>query len=209
MPIFSRRGRDGRANEKLLLKLGRELEERCSTTAGTGHRFIHPDDAKHVLQREHIKDLIGSFSWYREDDRTYLWQNLYLIICILISMRWGEWEQFHTYFFRHEPGFKSPRYTDKQLPFTKKDFPPHVSPGFLESFLSHQYTFVPVFIIENSHFKYSTHHRLPILKVVPLQDVQGAQGVVEQVHIEKRFLYWANQSVNHSVCSPIRRQSTI
>jgi hypothetical protein len=207
MPIFSRFRREGRVDEGLLNELGRELEEKCSTTDGTNHLFIHPDDARDVLRRERVKDLLGSLSWYQEDDRTFLWQNMCLVICILISMRWGDWEQFHAYFFHPESGFKRPRYTDKNLPIPKVNSLGHVPASFSKRFLSHQYTFVPVFITENSHLKYSTDYRLPILKVVPLPDAEGAQGVVEQVHIERRFLYYVNQTFNHSVSPSILVQS--
>src|SRR5436853_6346558 len=100
------RKREGTINHELLLRLGRELEARCSKTEGTGHSFIHPDDVGDVLQAKHLRELFSSFSWYSEDDRVFLYQSMRLIICILILMRWEDWEQFHAYFFYPVPGFR-------------------------------------------------------------------------------------------------------
>lgn len=197
MPIFSKK-RVG-VNERLLLQLSSELEDKSSSTEGTGYSFIHPDDARAVLRREHVKDLFSSLSWYHEDGRTALWQNMCLILCILISMRWPDWGEFQNYFYYPGKGLKYPRYTDKHLPIKKEDFLETVPAAFSKRFLEHQYRFVPIFIKQNSHLKYSTDYRLPILKIEPLRDAEGAQGVVDKVIIERRFLYYRNDTFNHSV----------
>jgi hypothetical protein len=191
--------RVGKVNERLLLHLGVELMEKSSVTEGTGHLFIHPDDARAVLRREDVKDLFSSLSWYQEDDRTALWHNMCLILCILISMRWRDWNDFKTYFYYPGQGLKRPRFTDKDLPIKKDELLEQLPPSFSKRFLEYQYRFVPIIIMENSHLKYSTDYRLPILKAEPLRDAEGAQGVVEKVHIERSFLYYDNQTFNHSV----------
>lgn len=196
---FWRRKRVGKVNDTLLLQMGGELEDKSSITEGTGHSFIHPDDARAVLRREYVKDLFSSLSWYQEDDRTALWQSMCLILCILISMRWTNWDDFKTYFYYPGQGLKHPRYTDKNLPIKREDFLEKVPSAFSKRFHEYQYRFVPIFIKENSHLKYSTDHRLPILKTEPLHDAEGAQGVVEKIHIERRFLYYVNHTFNYSV----------
>ena len=198
MPIFGKK-RVGKINETLLLKLSSELEDKSSGTEGTGYKFIHPDDARAVLRREDVKALFSSLTWYHEDDRTALWQNMCLILCILISMRWTDWDDFQAYFYYPGKGLKYPRYMDKDLPIKREDFLETVPSSFSKRFHEYQYRFVPIFINENSHLKYSTDHRLPILKTEPVRDAEGAQGVVEKIHIERRFLYYGNQTFNHSV----------
>ena len=198
MPFWPKK-RIKTVNQDLLLKLGTELEEKSSRSEGTGHVFIHPDNARLIFKREHVKELLGALSWYDEDYRTVLWQNMCLIMCILVSMRWPEWDQFRDLFFFPGEGLKSPRYTDSDLPIKKEAFPEKASVTFLKQFHEHQYRFVPITIKEGSHLEYSTDRRLPVLKREPLRDAEGAQGIVEKVFIEKNFLYYANDASNHSV----------
>lgn len=197
--VFWRKKRSGTVNEKLLLQLTRELNERSSRKKDTGHYFIHPDVAKDVLRREHIKALFSALDWYDEDDRTDLWRNMSLILCILISMSWGEWDEFPAYFFNPGTGLKAPRWTDGDLPIKREEFSGKVPPEFSERFHEHQYRFVPISIREDSHLELTTDHRLPILEVEPLRDVEGAQGFVEKIHVEKRFLHYKNGASNDSV----------
>jgi hypothetical protein len=198
MRLFSRRKRTGQVNQSLMLRLKGELVRRFSHTQGTGYSFIHPEDAKAVLTREHVRDLLSELSWYNEDDRTRLWQSMSLILCILISMAWPDWEDFITYFYYPGKNLQHPRYTDKNLPIDPEDFFVDAPADFSTEFLSAQHTFAPVFIEENSHLTYSNLHRLPILRANPLP-VDGAQGVVDKVTIERKFLYYANGSSNLTV----------
>ena len=193
--------RDGRVNEALINQLGGELEDKYSMTKGTDRYFIHPEDAKIIMQREHIKSLFGSLPWYREDDRTVIWQHMSLILCILISMRWTSWGDFKALFFQTLQGVQRPRYTDRNLPLKAEQFPEHVPLSFSKRFCEYQFRFVPIFIRENSHLKYSTDHRLPILEVERLREAEGAQGVVEKIRIEKRFLHYNTQASNPVVSS--------
>jgi hypothetical protein len=135
--IFQFQRREGTINYELLLRLGRELEMRCSKTEGTSHSFIHPDDVEDVLQPRHLRDLFSTFSWYNEDDRVFLYQSMRLIICILVLMRWEDWQQFHRYFFYPAPGFRRPRYIDEKLPISNEDFLQQAPPDFSRSFLLH------------------------------------------------------------------------
>lgn len=198
---FRRSRKAGTVNEALLFRLGSELEAKFSRTEATGHSFIYPEDAKDVLRREHMRELFGSLSWYEEDHRTDVWQHMRLILCILISMRWREWDAFQTYFFLPGRGLQYPRYTDVDLPIPREHFIERVPPDFLEQFYEHQYRFIPIFINENSHGTYSANCRLPILRIEPLRDVDSSQGVVEKVLVEKRYLLYENGSSNDAVSS--------
>lgn len=198
MAFWRRRGAET-VNESLLNRLGSELEHKSSTTKGTGLSFIHPNDARDILRREHIRDLFSALPWYEEDHRTTLWKDMSLILCILISMRWTEWDAFQRYFFAAGHGLKYPKYTDSKLPIQPEDFPETIPDDFLRRFNDHQYRFVPVFIRESSHMYLSTEFRLPILKIERLTDVDSAQGVVEKVLFEKRYLRYENGASNESV----------
>ena len=198
MSIFSKK-RVAAVNEALLFRLSSELEAKSSRTQATGHSFIHPNDARELLRREHIKDLFSSLSWYEEDSRTEIWKHMSLILCVLISMGWREWDAFQTYFFYPGRGLKYPRYTDVDLPIKREAFVEKVPSEFLNLFHLHQYRFMPIFIKENSHVSYGTDYRLPILMIEPLRDAIGAQGVVEKIQIEKRYLLYENGASNDSV----------
>lgn len=116
-------------------------------------------------------------------------------------MRWTEWDAFQTYFFEAGQGLKYPKYTDSKLPIKREDFFERVPDDFLRKFNDYQYRFVPVFIRENSHTYYSTDFRLPILKIESLRDVDSAQGVIEKITFEKRYLHYENGASNESVSS--------
>lgn len=198
MPFWSRK----RAVDwPLLVNIGAQLEAKSSKTEDTNLLFIHPETARSVLERKHIKDLFSSLLWYDEDDRTFLYQNLSLIICILISIRWTEWDRFQDYFFTPGQGLKVPRYTDADLPILAEDFFERKPEEFSRQFRNCQYQFVPVVIRQHSHSTYRNHHRLPILKREGLHDSAGAQGVVEKVYVEKKFLWYATDAVNRAVCT--------
>ena len=188
----------GLVNEGLMNRIGRELDERMSTTEDSGYRFIHPEEVKKILTRERVKELLDKFEWYKEDDRTALWQQMRLIMCVLIWMRLEDWNQFNNYFFVSRPGFY-PRYRDTDLPIQPDQWPPNVSSTFSASFFTHQYVFVPIIIAENSHLQYSINFRLPILKVEALEGMEGAQGIVQKVHVERLFLKSLDEDANQNV----------
>jgi hypothetical protein len=210
MPFWYRRNA-GTVNQSLLLDISSALAERSSLTEGTGHYFIHPQDARDILRREHIRGLFSNLSWYEEDQRTYLYQNLSLILCILISMNWTEWGEFQSYFFMPGHGLRYARYTDEHLPIPKTRWIGSIPPNFADRFNEYQYRFLPIIIEENSHLKFDAAWRLPILTREPLQDVQGAQGVVEKISVQRGFLlsvnHRSNQVVRHIFYKPLSSRS--
>lgn len=164
-----------------------------------GLEFCHPDDARSVLRREHIKELFEHLPWYNEDLRTDLAKSMKLIMCILIFANTTEWLNFPRYFYL-DSDMKTPRYSDQDLPIKDTDFFQDAPSDLRKQFLAKQYIFCPVVVKENSHATYSSEYRLPILRVEKL-NIVSAQGDVKKVVIEKRYLQYANRSQNYAVSS--------
>lgn len=194
MPLFFG-ARRAKANfESMQLTLRGQLESQYSTTEGTGLSFIHPEETGRILTREAVHTLFEHCSWY-EKNHDDLWQSMRLIICTLISIGWNDWDQFPRYFFYNTAKPKYARYTDTDLPIAASDFLNSVPSELSRRFLSNQHIFKPVFIYESSHRQYTKDYRLPILKVESI--VAGAQGVVEKVTIEGKYLHYTNKTWNH------------
>jgi len=197
MRLFRRNVRNVEANFKAIAEIRSGLSKRYARPDGDGPYFIHPEDVKKVLQRERIRDLLKHFPWYDEDDRTLVWNQMSLIICILVISEWQDWFYFREYFYNGN-NMENPKLNDTNLPVGEETEQFLPSPLW-ENFLRDQYIFTPIFICENSHDQtYSANFRLPVLKRTVL-DEESAQGVVEKAEIDGRFIRWCEGRINPNI----------
>src|ERR1700761_3011462 len=142
MRHFRRHKRDAEPNFRAITEIRSDLSKRYSRPQG-GEEFIHPNDAKRVLERERVRDLLSRFPWYREDDLTYVYQKMALIICILIAAGWQDWALFKEYFYGNIHNLQWPKVEDKNLPLDDQ-VEPFLPQRLWQDFLREQYTFYPM-----------------------------------------------------------------
>ena len=189
MPFIGKRYRSREVDLELLRRIRKELQSKYSRPDNSEHVFIHPHDARSVLTRERVKQLLRPFKWYHEDDRTDLWRSMSLILCILITIEWTEWPDFKTCFAPTGDYLRYPRVTDDDLPIKDLSFLP---PNIQDDFKREQYLFKPMVIEQNSHEEYSQRYRFPMTRSEPI-DQPGNQGHVDKIYIEKGYLLYADQ----------------
>ncbi|KIX01306.1 uncharacterized protein Z518_09031 [Rhinocladiella mackenziei CBS 650.93] len=189
MPFLGKRSKSREVDLGLLVRIRKELQSKYSRPESLETVFIHPHDARSVVTRERVKELLKPFKWYHEDDRTELWRTMSLILCILITIEWTEWSEFKTYFAPRGDYLRYPRYTDDDLPLRDVSFLP---PNIQDDFKREQYLFKPIVIEQNSHEEYSQRYRLPITKSEPIDDV-GSQRDLDKIYLEKGYLYCTDQ----------------
>lgn len=189
MPFLGKRYQRREVDLGLLVRIRKELQSKYSRPENWEYVFIHPHDARSVLTRERVKELLKNFKWYNEDDRTEIWRTMSLILCILITIEWTEWTEFKTFFAPTGDYLRSPRFTDDDLPLKDVSFLP---PNIQDDFKREQYLFKPIVIEQNSHAEYSQRYRLPISKVETV-DEPGVQGDVDKIYLEKGYLYCTDQ----------------
>ncbi|KAJ9497557.1 hypothetical protein H2202_006981 [Exophiala xenobiotica] len=186
------------ANFRVLAEIRAALAQKYLPPAKDGPIFVHPDDARKVLKREHIRSLLSHFPWYRESDRDQVWKQMALILCILVVTDWLDWVRFKDYFYTVGRDLLYPKFDDSNLPLddATEPFLPEV---LWTSFLRDQYIFTPIFIHEDSHEKiYSAKFRLPILESTPV-DEEGAQGKVYKIRVDGRFVTYGGGRINSNV----------
>jgi hypothetical protein len=194
MGLFGKPSKNPKVDLALLVRIRKDLQSKYSRPENSENVFIHPEDARAVLTRERVKDLLKHFRWYHEDDRTKVWKSMSLILCILVTIEWNAWADFKTTFFPTGNYLQNPRCTDKDLPLENVSFLPHT---IREDFQREQYIFLPVFIKQDSHNAYDFKRRLPIMTAIPIEET-GAQGEVDKVYIEKGYLQYVDQGGNYN-----------
>ena len=194
MGLFGKSSKKPEVDLALLVRIRKDLQSKYSRPENSENVFIHPQDARAVLTRERVKDLLKPFPWYHEDDRTKVWKSMSLILCILVTIEWNAWADLKATFFPTGNYLRNPLHTDKDLPLEDVSFLPL---AIREDFQREQYIFLPVFIKQDSHNAYDSKRRLPIMTAIPIEET-GAQGEVDKVYIEKGYLQYVDQGGNYN-----------
>jgi serine/threonine protein kinase len=195
MPILPWRTRN-ETGLKLIEQLNKQLFDESDVQADTQQRFVHPDKARRVVTREKIRDILSPFSWYSERYLTRICEDMNLIICVLVWIKWTRWADFMKLFYPRGSTLEFSKFTDDDLPVSENTlglFPDADKSNFFRA----QFIFKPVLIEEDIHGRFDGRQPLPFLQIERPPLATGSQGVILKVLVARDYLRYTQGTSNH------------